>query len=116
MGAGPGGCPAPTSICLGSSPQDGERRYREASARKKIRLDRQVEACGWWDGTRRQFCLSSLSAPCLWELACLWSCPSAGSLHLVSLWSWPHDIAVLLAPCTGEDAGDRGIRCPRAHG
>lgn len=35
--------PAPQSV---SSPQDGERRYREASARKKIRLDRKVGA-GW---------------------------------------------------------------------
>ena len=106
-------CPH-TTICLGSSPQDGERRYREASARKKIRLDRQVEARRW-EGTRLQFCLNSLSAPCPWELTCLWCCPWAGRLHPDSLWSWLHDTVVLPVPYTGEDAEDRGIWCPQAH-
>ena len=58
---------------------------RAGCARKKIHQDRQVEA-RWWEGTRLQFCLNSLSAaPCLWGLACLWCCPWAGPLHPGSL-------------------------------
>ena len=65
-------------------------------ARKKIRLDRQVEA-RWWEGHGFSS-LNSLSAPCPWELTCLWSCPWAGCLHPGGLWSWPLDTVVLLAP------------------
>uniref|UniRef100_A0A8D1ZI69 Acyl-CoA thioesterase 11 n=1 Tax=Sus scrofa TaxID=9823 RepID=A0A8D1ZI69_PIG len=70
-------------------PGDGERRYREASARKKIRLDRQVEA-EQWEGTRVQGCPS---APRPREHASLrfWPCAGrwAGPLHPGSLSSWP---------------------------
>lgn len=54
---------------------------------------------------------ASLSAPWPWELVFLRCFPWAAPLHPGSLWSWPHDPVVLLAPCTGED---RGIRWPRA--
>ena len=47
------GCVARIVVRPCVSPQDGERRYREASARKKIRLDRQVWV-GWREGTRVQ--------------------------------------------------------------
>lgn len=49
-GGGHAGCPTRIIVCPCFSSQDGERRYREASARRKIRLDRRVGA-GLWEGT-----------------------------------------------------------------
>lgn len=81
-------CSACTTVCPCFSPQDGERRYREASARKKIRLDRQVGA-GRWEGTQgsglstgspglraSHFCSATLVLGVGWAL-----CIHAASFH-----------------------------------